>query len=67
MKAQLEPLTSWTALNEHVMSTEDESALAKLLDAEKKGRKRRMFIKRIHSRINKLRAARERIELEKIQ
>lgn len=57
-------LTSWDNLNEFVMETDDESVLQKLLKEELKGRKRAQFVKRIHSRINKLRADRERAELE---
>ena len=57
-------LTSWDNLNEFVMETDDESVLQKLLKEELQGRKRAQFVKRIHSRINKLRADRERSELE---
>lgn len=61
-------LTTWDNLNEFVMKTTDESVLQKLLKEELDGRKRSQFVKRIHSRINKLRADRERAELEaKIQ
>lgn len=59
-----EALLSWTALNDFVMKTEDEETLDALLKEELKGRKRRKFVQRIHSRINKLRADRERLELE---
>lgn len=56
-------LVSWNALNAKLMkSTEKESEA--LLKEELAGRKRTMFVKRIHSRINKLRAIRERAELE---
>lgn len=57
-------LATWDGLNEFVMATDDEAALKKLLTEELKGRKRAQFVKRIHSRINKLRADRERAELE---
>jgi len=61
-------LATWDGLNEFVMSTDDESVLQKLLKEELNGRKRAQFVKRIHSRINKLRADRERAELkEKLQ
>lgn len=61
-------LATWDRLNEFVMSTDDESVLQKLLKEELNGRKRAQFVKRIHSRINKLRANRERTELkEKLQ
>lgn len=59
-----EALRTWVALNDALMMS-DEKACRKLLDEELKGRKRRMFILRIHSRINKVRADRERMELEK--
>jgi uncharacterized ferredoxin-like protein len=57
-------LTTWDNLNSFVMETEDEAVLKKLLMEELSGRKRTQFVKRIHSRINKLRADRERAELE---
>lgn len=61
-------LTTWDNLNEFVMETDDESALQKLLKEELAGRKRAQFVKRIHSRLNKVRADRERAELkEQIQ
>jgi len=59
-----EALLSWTSLNDFVMKTEDEKALDALLQEELKGRKRKKFAQRIHSRINKIRADRERTELE---
>ncbi len=61
-------LATWDGLNEFVMGTDDEAVLQKLLKEELNGRKRAQFVKRIHSRINKLRADRERAELkEKLQ
>lgn len=57
-------LVSWDNLNTFVMGTDDEPVLQKLLKEELNGRKRTQFVKRIHSRINKLRADRERAELE---
>lgn len=57
-------LVSWDNLNAFVMATDDEPVLQKLLKEELSGRKRAQFVKRIHSRINKLRADRERAELE---
>lgn len=60
-------LASWEALNAAIMQM-DESQAQELLNAELAGRKRAQFVKRIHSRINKVRADRERAELqEKIQ
>ena len=55
-------LETWIGLNEVLMTTKEEDAQA-LLDAETAGRNRRMFTLRIHSRLNKLRAQRERKEL----
>jgi hypothetical protein len=56
-------LQSWVSLNDTVMNLTDEDELKKLLREELKGRKRKKFVERIHSRINKLRAEREREEL----
>lgn len=53
---------SWDNLNEVLMSSNEDHCI-KLLDIERKGRARPTFIRRIHSRINKLRADRERKEL----
>ena len=55
-------LQSWLALND-VLRDADESVCQTLLKEELKGRKRKQFIKRIHSRLNKVRADRERMEL----
>lgn len=56
-------LQSWLALNDALRGS-DEATCQRLLDEELKGRKRKQFIKRIHSRLNKVRADRERAELE---
>ena len=53
---------SWLALND-VLRNADESVCQALMKEELKGRKRKQFIKRIHSRLNKVRADRERMEL----
>lgn len=55
-------LLSWLALNDELRKA-DETVCEVLLKEELKGRKRRQFIKRIHSRLNKVRADRERVEL----
>jgi hypothetical protein len=55
-------LQSWLALNDTIREA-DEAVCQALLDEELKGRKRKQFIKRIHSRLNKVRADRERLEL----
>lgn len=52
-------LETWIDLNQALMSG-DLTLAERLLDAEKKGRKRKQFMLRIHSRINKLRAEDER-------
>jgi len=55
-------LQSWLALND-ILRDADEPVCQGLLKEELKGRKRKQFIKRIHSRLNKVRADRERMEL----
>lgn len=57
-------LETWSSLNQYVMVTDDEKALAALLKVEQAGKARKQFILRIHSRINRLRAARERLEFK---
>ena len=49
-------LASWAALNEFVMATTDPTQLSPLLDAELKGRRRAMFVRRLRSRLNRLQA-----------
>ena len=56
-------LRSWLALNDFLRGA-NEAACEGLLSEEFKGRKRKQFLKRIHSRLNKVRADRERAELE---
>lgn len=60
----MEALTTWTKLND-VLRDADEATCRKLVEAEMKGEKRVQYVLRIHSRINKVRAARERLELKK--
>jgi len=55
-------LQSWLALNQELREADEDSCRA-LLKEERAGRKRRQFLKRIHSRLNKVRADRERQEL----
>ena len=59
-------LKSWIALNEFLRDCTLTQA-QKLLDEEKKGRVRKQFIKRIHSRLNRLRAKSEREAIEKAE
>lgn len=56
-------LRTWLALNDAIRDA-DEEQCQELLKEELKGRRRKKFIMRIHSRINKVRADRERAELE---
>lgn len=56
-------LRSWISLNDKLRGA-DEMMCQALLKEELKGRNRKAFVKRIHSRLNKVRADRERIELE---
>ena len=56
-------LSSWTALND-AMREADEALCQLLLKEELKGKKRKQFVLRIHSRLNRVRADRERLELE---
>lgn len=57
-----EALKTWVDLN-HVIRNASEHTCASLLMIEKAGRKRTRFLLRIHSRLNKVRADREREEL----
>ena len=59
-------LSSWLKLNSFII-TADEKACLKLLEEEKQGRQRKQFILRIHSRLNRVRANRERRELAKFK
>ena len=64
MKKEIEnpALQTWIALNDELRDA-DEDLCQRLLNEELAGRKRKQFIKRIHSRLNKVRADRERKEL----
>jgi len=55
-------LKTWINLNEALRSACEKDCKA-LLNEELDGRRRRQFLKRIHSRLNKVRADRERKEL----
>jgi len=59
---QLPELKTWVGLNEVLMGG-DLALAERLLAAEKKGKARKQFLLRIHSRINKLRADAERAAL----
>lgn len=67
MAQSIEQMTStWQVLNLALLNA-DEQLANQMLDAEKAGKKRTRFMLRIHSRINKLRADRERIGIERLE
>lgn len=55
-------LQTWINLN-NALRDADEAVCQQLMEEEKAGRRRRQFIRRIHCRLNKVRADRERDEL----
>ncbi len=55
-------LSTWIALNDALRKA-DEETCHRLLQAELKGKRRQQFIRRIHSRLNKVRADHERERL----
>lgn len=61
----MDPLQNWYTLLD-VITTADEDTCLKLLAREKKGAKRLTLLLRIHSRLNKVRAHREREELTRL-
>lgn len=63
--AQNTILENWASLNAAMVEA-DEKACRKLLNEELAGKRRRMFIMRIHSRMNRVRADRERLELDRV-
>lgn len=56
-------LSTWIGLNDALRGC-DEELCKKLLEAEMAGKCRKVFVSRIHSRLNKVRADRERVELK---
>jgi uncharacterized protein YbgA (DUF1722 family) len=60
-----DPLGSWQALVDFV-SKADEQTCLELLKREKRGRRRLTHLLRIHSRLNRVRADRERGELAEL-
>lgn len=58
-------LSSWISLNDALRDA-DEATCNNLMQAELRGKRRKQFVMRIHSRLNKARADREREELDKI-
>lgn len=65
-KPIIAPLETWAELNKVLMQTTDEDYLNALLGEEQFGRARKQFLRRIHSRLNKVRADREREELGRV-
>ena len=63
-KAPSPELATWVALNEALM-VGDIKLAERLLAEESKGKRRKMFLLRLHSRINRLRAQSERVALMK--
>lgn len=57
-----EALDNWIALNRFVKDATEEEC-KELLELEQSGAARKLFLKRIYSRYNRVRAERERIEL----
>ena len=57
-----EHLSNWRALCKFIRTAGEEDCLS-LLNFEKRGKARVGFLRRIHSRLNKLRADRERVDL----
>lgn len=56
-------LQTWVGLNKYLMRCQAESLVEELLIEELAGRKRKMFIHRLHARLARLRLTRERQEL----
>lgn len=56
-------LRTWIGLNHHLRDLKDEAKLEVLLKEELEGLKRKAFVRRIHCRLNKVRAWGERHEL----
>lgn len=58
----MKPIRTWIDLNEIIRGA-DEKLCEQLLKVELEGPRRKVFAFRIHSRLNKVRAARERKEI----
>ena len=59
---QDDALRTWKTLNDHLRSA-DEAECRRLLTLEKRGRKRKVTLERIFSRLNKVRGQKERSRL----
>lgn len=62
-KIRSKALSTWIALNDALRGASEETCQA-LLKEETNDRQRKQFLRRIHSRLNKVRADRERVELD---
>lgn len=58
----MEDIDTWDGLNAVVVRASEEECVG-LLKTELKGKRRPTFLLRIHSRLNRVRASRERLEL----
>ena len=64
-QAKKDPLDDWVSLNNALRGCAERVA-EELLAAEAKGKRRKQFLRRIHSRLNKVRADSERARLDKL-
>ena len=62
---QRHALSSWRSLNEYIR-TADEQSCRELFEFELSTLKRRKFVQRIHSRLNRVRAAHERETIDEL-
>ena len=60
-----DPLATWLGLNNVAPTLTEEECLA-LLEREKAGKRRVQFMLRLHSRLNRVRADRERLQIQKL-
>lgn len=58
-------LNNWRTLNDYLRDAEEDDC-RQLLDMELGGQKRKKFVQRIHSRLNRVRAAHERETIEEL-
>ncbi len=61
---KLAAIDNWVELNDALRGCTEEVAEG-LMAAERAGKKRKQFLRRIHSRLNKVRADNERARLDK--
>jgi len=58
-KQSEDPLATWINLNDALRQADEKTCVQLMID-EQQGRRRKMFLLRIHSRLNLVRAQRER-------